>query len=269
MTEVELDSDAVRLALDDGVATVTLDAPAVRNALTVEVTAGVREALGSLPDEARCVVLRGSDEAGAFCAGGDVNAMLELQADAMTLPEAVDHVVRDTADCVRRVYECDLPTVAAIDGPAVGAGGALAIACDLQLLREDASVGFGFRRVGLAVDSGLSYLLPRLVGRNVAMELVYTGEKLGPERALELGVVNRVADEDEFEAELDALTERIAGGPTKALTASKRLLRRPDDSIEAAIEHEASAQAVMFGTDDHAEGVESFMSRREPEFEGK
>ncbi|KAB1194318.1 enoyl-CoA hydratase [Haloferax sp. MBLA0076] len=267
MTEVELDSDAVRLDIDAGVATVTLDAPAVRNALTVEVTAGVREALDSLPDETRCVVFRGAN--GAFCAGGDVNAMLELQAGALSLPDAVDHVVHDTADCVRRVYNCDLPTIAAIDGPAVGAGGALAIACDLQLLHEDAHVGFGFRRVGLAVDSGLSYLLPRLVGRNVAMELVYTGELLGPERALELGVVNRVAGEGEFEAELDELTDRIAGGPTKALTASKRLLRRPDDSIEAAIEHEAAAQAVIFETDDHTEGVESFMERRDPEFEGR
>ncbi|SEK72330.1 enoyl-CoA hydratase/isomerase family protein [Haloferax larsenii] len=267
MTEVELDSDAVSLAIDEHVATVTLDAPETRNALTMEVTAGVREALDSLPDEARCVVFRGSE--GAFCAGGDVNAMMQLQSGALSLPDAVDHIIDDTADCVRRVYECDLPTVAAIDGAAVGAGGALAIACDIQLLHEEAHIGFGFRRVGLAVDSGLSYLLPRLVGQNVAMELVYTGELLGPERALELGVVNRVAGADEFEAELDELTARIAGGPTKALTASKRLLRRQDDSIEAAIEHEATAQAVIFETEDHAEGVESFMERREPEFEGR
>ncbi|WP_416839654.1 enoyl-CoA hydratase/isomerase family protein [Haloferax sp. DFSO52] len=267
MAEVELDSDSVQLDIDAGVATVTLDAPKVRNALTMDVTAGVREALASLPDETRCVVFRGND--GAFCAGGDVNAMLELQAGALSLPDAVDHVVHDTADCIRRVYECDLPTIAAIDGAAVGAGGALAIACDLQLLHEEAYIGFGFRRVGLAVDSGLSYLLPQLVGRNVAMELVYTGEHLGPERALELGVVNRVADDDDFEDELASLTDRIAGGPTKALTASKRLLRRPAGSIEGAIEHEAAAQAVIFETDDHTEGVESFMERREPDFEGK
>ncbi|WP_410764710.1 enoyl-CoA hydratase/isomerase family protein [Haloferax sp. DFSO60] len=267
MTTVELDADTVRLSLEDGVATLTLDAPSVRNALTMDVTAGVREALDSLPDEARCLVVRGAG--GAFCAGGDVNAMLQLQAGAMSLPEAVDHVIHDTADCIRRIYNCDIPTVAAIDGAAVGAGGALAIACDLQLLSKETHIGFGFRRVGLAVDSGVSYLLPRLVGQNVAMELVYTGELLDAERALDLGVVSRISDSDSFEDELEQLTQRIASGPTSALKASKRLLRRPDSSIEAAIEHEASAQAVLFETEDHTEGVESFMERRDPEFTGQ
>ncbi|MFC6825563.1 enoyl-CoA hydratase/isomerase family protein [Halopelagius fulvigenes] len=258
----------VIVSSSDGVVTVTLNRPDVRNALTTDLTAGVRDALDGLDDDARCVVFEGAGD--AFCAGGDVNAMMRLQGGEMTTEAAVRHVIEDTAGVVKRVFDCSLPTVAKIDGPAVGAGAALALACDVRLFSTDGRIGFGFEKLGLAVDSGVSYLLPREVGAGVAKELVYTGEVLDAERASELGLANRVFDVDSFEAESESFVAEIAAGPTAALRTSKRLLRRGFEvSLETAIEHEAAAQGALFGTADHAEGVEAFLERRDPEFEGR
>lgn len=259
--------NAVIVSREAGVATVTLNRPDVRNALTTDVTAGVREALDSLADDTRCVVFEGAGD--AFCAGGDVNAMLQLRADEWTTDEAVRHVIDDTAGVVKRVYDCEYPTVAKIDGPAVGAGGALALACDVRVFSGEGRIGFNFEQLGLAVDSGVSYLLPREVGAGVAKELVYTGEILDAERAAELGLANRVF-EDDFEADFESFVGEIAGGPTAALRTSKRLMRRGFEvSLDTAIEHEAAAQGAMFETADHEEGVDAFLERRDPEFGGR
>ncbi|MDS0298787.1 enoyl-CoA hydratase-related protein [Halogeometricum sp. S1BR25-6] len=277
MTE-ETDN-SVSVARDAGVVTVTLDRPDVRNALTEDVTAGLRDALDSLDDDTRCVVLEGSG--GAFCAGGDVNAMLELRGGEKSMEEAVRHVIDDTAGAVKRVHDCQFPTVAKIDGPAIGAGGALALACDLRVFSPEGKIGFNFEQLGLAVDSGVSYLLPREVGAGLAKELVYTGEVLDAERAADLGLANRVfgaaageesesgSEDESFEGAFDSFVADIAAGPTAALRTSKRLLRRGFEvSLDTAIEHEAAAQASLFGTADHAEGVDAFLERRDPDFEG-
>jgi enoyl-CoA hydratase/carnithine racemase len=264
-----MSDDPVHVAEDDGVVTITLDRPGVRNALTEEVAGGLRDALADLEGgDTRCVVVEGAGD--AFCAGGDVNAMLERQSGELSLDDAVRHVIQDTGRTVQRLAECEFPTVAKIDGPAVGAGATLAIACDLQVMREDARMGFAFRNVGLAVDSGTAHLLPRLVGDNVARELVFTGELLDADRALELGLVNRVHPAEEFDERVAELVEEIAAGPPVALRTSKRLLRRaPELSLSAAVEHEASAQAAVLDSADHEEGVAAFLERRDPEFEGR
>lgn len=268
MSETGL-GDAVRLERDGGVARIVLDEPDRRNALSVAVSTGIREALRELEgSDARCVVVEGAG--GAFSAGGDVEAMTERLRDDRSLDDAVRHIIRDTGRSIRQVAECELPTVAKIDGPAFGAGANLAIACDMQLMSEDAQIGFGFRQVGLAVDSGTSYLLPRIVGDNVAKELVFTGELVDAERALDIGLVNRVYSTEEFDERAAAFVERIAEGPTVALRTSKRLLRRgPEGTLAAAIENEAGAQAAVFESADHAEGVEAFAERRDPEFRGE
>lgn len=253
---------------DDGIARLTLDDPDKRNALSVEVANGIIAAVDHLEGtDTRCLVVEGAGE--AFSAGGDVEAMIERVAEEQSLDDSVRHVIRNTGRCVQRVYESEFPTVAKVDGAAFGAGANLAIACDLQVFHEDAEIGFGFRRVGLAVDSGTSFLLPRLVGTNVAKELVYTGELLDAERAVELGIGNHVYDADAFETEAEALIEEIASGPSVALRTSKRLLDAADASLRQAIAREAGAQAAVFESEDHAEGVSAFMERRDPEFEGE
>lgn len=267
--------NSVSVDRESGVVTVTLDRPDVRNALTEDVTAGLRDAFDSLGDDTQCVVLEGAG--GAFCAGGDINAMMEVRAGDRSMEETVRHIIDDTAGAVKRVHDCQFPTVAKVDGPAIGAGGALALACDLRVFSPEGRIGFGFEQLGLAVDSGVSYLLPREVGAGVAKELVYTGEVLDAERAADLGLANRVfGAEDEggngeaFEDAFDSFVRELAAGPTAALRTSKRLLRRGFEvSLDTAIEHEAAAQASLFATDDHEEGVDAFLERRDPEFGGQ
>lgn len=265
-----MSDDAVLVDVDGAVATITLNRPDQRNALTFEVSSGIVDAVDELEDDpdVRVLVVTGTE--GSFCAGGDVNAMVQRLAGEVPLHEAVRHVQQETSRAIRRVREFHRPTVAKVDGVAFGAGANLAIACDCQVASEDARISFGFQQVGLAVDSGTSYLLPRLVGENTAKELVYTGELVDADEAVEMGIFNRVHDADEFEERADAFVEELASGPSVALSASKQVLDQGlEVSFKQALDNEATAQAAVFETDDHQEGAEAFMESRAPEFEGR
>ncbi|GGL48376.1 enoyl-CoA hydratase/isomerase family protein [Halocalculus aciditolerans] len=260
----------VVLDVDAGVATLTLNRPDARNPLTTELSAALRDHLDDLTerDDVRCVVLRGAGP--AFSAGGDIKAMRERLDGDGSLDDAVHRLERTTNETIASLVTCPYPTVALVDGPAVGAGANLAIACDVQLGSESASVGFVFRQVGLSVDAGTSYLLPRIVGENVAKELVYTGEILDADRALDLGLLNHVYPDDDFEDEAAAFVERVADGPTVAFRHAKRLIREGlDKSLQSAMTDEATAQGLVFETDDHREGVEAFLEQRDPDFDGR
>jgi len=179
-------------------ATITLHDPDVRNALSAEMAEELQSAVDSAIDgESRCLVVQGSG--GYFCAGGDVKAMVEGVASDVPIDQRIEEYALPVNHAVQAVAECPLPTIAKVDGPAFGAGAALAIACDLVLASERAKLSFGFRQVGLSVDSGTSALLARTVGVNVAKELVFTGELIDSDRAAELGLFNRVYSTDEFE----------------------------------------------------------------------
>lgn len=273
-TPADFESDVVQLHTDKesdppGVARIVLDDPNRRNALSTSVAAGLVDALRALEGtRTRCVVIEGRGN--AFCAGGDIDAMRELYVQDAALSGAVRHVIQSTARCIQRTAECAFPTVARIHGPAHGAGASLALACDIQLAHEDAEMGFGFRNLGLAVDSGVSYFLPRYVADNVARELVFTGETVSATRAKELGLVNHVYTDDEFDAAVNELVREIGTGPSIALQTSKRLLRAGGQSgLHETIEREAEAQAAVLDSRDHAEGVEAFLERREPNFDGQ
>lgn len=263
-----MSSDPVLVSIEDGVATVTLNRPDIRNAMTRELSKQFIDTLDDLEgSDVRVLVVEGAGS--AFCAGGDVNAMVDRMTGDMPLAEAVRLIRQRTSRAVERLHDFYLPTVSKIDGVAFGAGANLALAADVQLASADARLSFGFRNVGLAIDSGTSYLLPRRVGENVAKELVFTGEQIEAERALELGLFNHVYSTDEFDERADEFVQVVADGPTVALRTSKRLI---DEGIESsfsqAIANEATAQAAVFDTSDHEEGVTAFVEKRDPEFEG-
>jgi enoyl-CoA hydratase/carnithine racemase len=262
-------SEPVTLDVTDGVATVTIDRPEKRNAMSAAVAASLSDHLSSIADrdDVRCVVVTGTG--GAFCAGGDIERMRERAASDAPVDDHVRELQRTVGRGVASVATCPVPTIAKIDGPAVGAGATLAIACDLQVASVSAVIGFSFRQVGLSVDSGASHLLPQVVGVNTAKRLVFTGEILSAEEAFDLGLVTHVFEDDAFEAEAAAVVETVADGPTVALRHAKRLLdegaRKP---YEQAVRDEAVAQGLVYDSEDHAEGVEAFLDKRDAEFEG-
>lgn len=252
----------------DGVATITLNRPDKLNALTFEAYADLRDFLDELPhDDVRALIITG--EGRGFCSGGDVHEIIgELQ--KMDVRDLLDFT-RMTGAVVRRMRECPVPIVAAVNGIAAGAGSVIALASDFRLLARSASFAFLFTRVGLAgADMGSAYLLPRLIGLGPATELLLLGDKVDAERALQLRLANRVVDDDALAGEARALAARLADGPALAYGATKLLITRELDlDLGGAIELEAICQALMMKSDDHAEFYRAFVEGRSPRWTGR
>lgn len=251
-------------------AVITLSNPDMRNALTIDMALGIREAMDEIADrdDIRCVVIQGSGN--AFCAGGDIESMLQAISGDADLDALIEDAGREVNETVKDVYECSVPTIAKVDGPAYGAGGSLAIAADIVLASERAELSFGFQRIGLSIDSGTSYLLPRLVGENTATDLVLRDRILDPHEAADLGLVQEVFPNDEFEQRSQDVIEQVATGPTIALEHSKDLIQTGlDRSMQEAIDAEIESIKEVFRTQDFSEGVSAFVERRSPEFDGK
>lgn len=260
--------DAVIVDVSEQIATVTLNNPDMRNALTEAVSSGIVDALDEVEQsDARVVVFQGAGS--AFCAGGDINTMMQGLSSDVPAWRKAEEIMSSLHQAIERVIRCPLPSVAKIDGQAFGAGASLAIACDIQAVHEDVEMSFAFRKVGLAVDSGTSWMLPRLVGENVAKRLVLTGQVISAEEAQELGVATDVYEDEEFEDGVAQLVAAIAEGPTVGLKISKRLIRQnATKSVTEALDDEATAQALALGSQDHAEGAGAFMEGRDAKFEG-
>jgi enoyl-CoA hydratase/carnithine racemase len=257
-------------AVADRVGTLTFNRPDKLNALTFDTYADLRDLLDELthrPGDVRALILTG--EGRGFCSGGDVNEIIgELQ--EMDVRDLLDFT-RMTGTVVRRMRECPIPIVAAVNGVAAGAGSVIALAADFRLLARAASFAFLFTRVGLAgADMGSAYLLPRLVGLGPATELLLLGEKVSAERALELKLANRIVDDDGLMDEARALARRLADGPSLAYGATKLLLTREQDlDLGGAIELEAICQALMMKSADHGEFYRAFVEGRSPRWTGR
>jgi 2-(1,2-epoxy-1,2-dihydrophenyl)acetyl-CoA isomerase len=252
-----------RVERADGVATVTLDRPDALNALTrASRLALLRDLRGLSADgDVRCVVLTGSGR--AFCAGQDLR-----EPDAL---EDVDALIRETYNpIIEALVGMPKPVVAAINGPAVGAGLSLALACDLRYMADDAVLMLAFSNIGLVPDSGGSWMLVRAVGHARAFELAASGRRVQADEALALGLVERVLPRAEVLPAAHELAQALAARPTLALGWTKRLLRAAErSSLTDVMELEAQLQASAVQTHDHAEGVAAFLEKREPRFEGR
>jgi enoyl-CoA hydratase/carnithine racemase len=255
--------------LSRGVATVTFNRPDVLNALTFDVYADLRELFAEVPqrEDVKAVLLTG--EGRGFCSGGDVN---EIIGELLKLGtrELLDFT-RMTGTVVRRMRECPLPIIAAVNGVAAGAGAVLALASDFRILAHSASFQFLFTKVGLSgADMGSAYLLPRLVGMGRATELLMLGGKVGSARALEIGLATQVVDDDALQETSRVLGRRLASGPGLAYASTKTLLSRElDMDLAGALELEAYTQALLMTSQDHREFYEAFTSKREPRWRGR
>ena len=258
-----------RFEIEEAVATITFDRPERLNALTFEAYADLRELLGELPhrDDVRAVVITGTGR--GFCSGGDVKDIIgALQ--GMGAKELLDFT-RMTGTVVQRMRECPLPIIAAVNGVAAGAGAVIALAADLRILARSARLSFLFTKVGLAgADMGSAYLLPRLVGLGRATELLLLGEDVEPARAAEIGLANRVVEDDALLKEASDLATTLAEGPTTAYATTKLLLSRELDSdLAGALELEAYAQALLMTSEDHKEFYRAFTEGRDPTWRGR
>jgi 2-(1,2-epoxy-1,2-dihydrophenyl)acetyl-CoA isomerase len=257
---------------DDNVARLVLDRPEAKNALTVEmrdeIVARVREARADR--RARALLVTGVGD--AFCAGMDLRASTVAGSGGDGFdPRATSEALRvGVQSFIRELWELDKPTVAAVNGTAVGPGAHLALACDFVLLCDEARFVWSFARWGLVVDAGGAYLLPRLVGLPRARAMVMLGEGAKGAEAVELGLAYRCLPTPEALAEeAEALAARLAAGPVRSLGLSKQLLNRTfETDLAASLDREAQAQAMAATSPEMAEGMAAFAEKRAPDFRG-
>lgn len=245
---------------------IRLDRPETRNALLPATTVRFAQAVEAAgADESVRVIVLGSGS-NAFCAGADLVAGM---AEAQQRP--YDQVIRDGFHrMIRAVVGAPKPVLASLRGPAVGFGFDLALAADLRIASRKASFGAVFSKIALVPDGGSSFTLSRLVGLGRAMELVLLGDTFDAQRAHDLGLLNRLVDDEALDAETLALAQRLAAGPPMAYRLAKRnLLRGLEGTLQSALDDEIEAQVQCLSSADLKEGVQAFLQKRRPTFTGR
>jgi len=252
--------------IDGGVLTITLNRPESYNACNEQLTTDLQEALKNAERDAavRAIVLTGAGK--AFCSGQD----LKEAPEPGTKRSLSDSLQRRYNPIIRKLTSMPKPIIAALNGVAAGAGCSLALACDLRVASENASLLQAFVNIGLVPDSGSSYFLARIVGYSRAFEIATLGEKIPAQRALELGLVNQVVPEGELMEAAYTIARRYAQGPTRAYGYIKKMLHRAGhSSLDEALDYEVFMQEAAGRTSDYTEGVQAFVEKRKAAFTGE
>lgn len=260
-------SEQIEVERDGKIGWIRITRPERLNAFAGRMRDAIGDGLATLEedDAVRCVIITGAGR--AFSTGGDIAVMNELaeSGDEERFRELVQAGVR----VVKRIDGMRTPVIAAVNGPAAGAGACLALACDLRIASDSASIGFTFTRVGLHPDWGGTYFLTRLVGPALAAEFIYTGEMISAERSERLGLFNRVVENGELEPAARALAGQVASGPAVAIAHAKRTVRSSlTASLDEILEMETEAQLAAFRSPDFREGITAFLEKRAPKFGG-
>ena len=261
-------SPRLLVRVEDRCAWLTLNRPERLNALDVESFRALAACLDELAerDDVAVVVLTGAGR--AFCAGADLRSITE-EIDVGD-PHAVRAYLRFAGSVVRKLVTLEKPTIAAVNGPALGGGCNLALACDLVIAHEQAVLGQVYTQRALVPDMGGTYFLPRLVGRAKAFELAYFGDQVTAAEAAAIGLVNRCVPAGEFEQAVEEWAVRLAAGAGRALGLVKAgLLASPLFDLDAALEWEANAIALSFVTEDLQEALAAFREKRPPRYVGR
>ncbi len=250
-------------SLDRGIARITLNRPEVMNALNTRMRAEITDALRRAADEGRVVVLTGNGR--AFCSGQDLGD--RTNADEVDL----EAVLRDEYEpMLRRIHECPVPVIAAVNGAAAGAGANLALSCDLVIAAHSARFLQAFARIGLIPDAGGTWWLPRQVGFARAMGLSLLAEPLDAATAAQWGLIWEAVPDEEFAGRWQEIARKLAEGPTMALGAIRTALRASlQNDLDSQLELEARLQGECGRSLDFREGVLAFREKRAPRFEGR
>ena len=257
-----------------GMATLTLNRPAARNALTTALFLELERMLLEIEadDEVRVVVLTGAGR--AFSAGADLKPVSKEERRRSEAPSFLGDPGGDILDrgnrCILRLRALRKPVLGSINGDAVGIGCSLALATDLRIASDAARFGVVFSQIGLGPDGGASHLLRELVGAAKALELLFTGDLIDAQEALRLGLVNRVVAAGELADATHELADRLARGPTLAYGAAKAAVYASASlSFESLLDLEARNQRIVSRSEDVREGIRAFLERRKPEFRGR
>lgn len=255
---------AIRYALAEGVAEITLDRPDTLNSLNRAMRLELKHAFERAPAEgARAVLLTG--EGRSFCSGQDLG-----EAGQGGLPDVERTLREEYEPLIHAILDCELPVVCAVNGTAAGAGASLALLCDLVIAGESSSFVIAFARIGLMPDVAATYILPRLIGLPRAMGMALTTEPIEGQRAADWGLVWKTVADDALMETAKVQAAVFANGPTRSYALTKQAMRK---GLEAGLSDqlilEAQSQAAAAGTRDFLEGATAFMQKRKPKFEGR
>lgn len=261
--------ETVIYEIKNNVATVTMNRPEALNALSLQLTKDLDAAFRkAASDGARSVILTGNGR--AFCSGGDLREMSLMWEKEGRIEAFLEEPLGALHDVINLIRETPIPFIAAVNGVCAGAGVNFALACDIVIAAEDSSFREAFVRIGLAPDCGGTFFLPRAVGEKIAMELFMTGDAVTAQRAVEIGMINRVVATDVLLTEAQTLATKLAAGPTAVIGRIKRMMNATfsnDLTAQLALEHEC--QIASGKGDDFKEGVAAFFEKRPSAFTGK
>lgn len=255
----------LKYQVDNGVATITLNRPEVYNALNDEITFEFQDALKATAKDEKVRVIVITGEGKAFCSGQDLKA-----ASGDKKRSFLQSLNKRYNPIISAMRSLPKPIVCRLNGVAAGAGCSLALACDIIVASEDATLIEVFINIGLVPDSGSSYFLPRLVGMAKAFEMCSMGSRVKASEAAAIGLVNKCVPADQLDAAVKSYTDYFATAPTRSIGLIKKMLSKSATStLEQMLEYEAYCQEIAGSSHDYKEGVSAFLEKRKPDFTGK
>lgn len=260
--------ETVNYALNENVATITMNRPEALNALSLQLSEDLRAAIEkAVRDQARAVIL--TSEGRAFCSGGDLREMQAMWKKDGRMEAFLDAPLKALHAVILLIRETPIPFVAAVQGVCAGAGTNFALACDLVFAAENATFNEAFVRIGLSPDCGGSFFLPRAIGEKRAAEMLMTGETLTAERAVQIGMINRVVAAENLMEEVAKMAKKLALAPTGSIGRIKRMLNQAfSNDLPSQLNLEAEMQLESGKSTDFKEGVQAFFEKRQPNFTG-
>lgn len=256
---------AIQYTVKDHIATIKMNRPERYNAINQDFIDELLDALNHARHDTsvKCIVLTGAGK--GFCAGADMSGFNNI-----TAQEVRDYLNTHYTSMIRRIVEMNKPMIAAINGPAAGAGIGLALACDFKVMSETANIRYAFINIGLAPDNGSSWFLAQAVGYSKALEIAVEGEKIPASECLRLGIVSKVYPADQMLEEAYAWAKRLAVRPLIGFAATKRDMRfASQNGLFDTMAYEAEQQMPCLESEDHQEGLQAFLEKREAVFNGK